>query len=203
MSTKKPWAKKEEQFLIDNHLKLTTSQMGEKLDRRRGSVDCKMRRMRLKTPENVRWKALREGAMKGNESKRGKKRKKEFDKGMSIHSITYLGIVKMMRKSIRVKKTTMEKVLNEICEIFSKSEEELKGNSREHLVVVYRHIFCFVCKKSVPGLPLQKIAEFLGYAGHDSALHGINTVKKRIEVEDEDFMKTWRYYLQNTKIFMK
>jgi len=74
-----------------------------------------------------------------------------------------------------------------ICGALAVPAEALIGHSRSHGLPDVRHMTAYLLRDFVPQLNYRQIGDLMG-RHHASAIHSINTAKRYIEIQDEQFM---------------
>lgn len=92
-----------------------------------------------------------------------------------------------------------ETVLQDLCDVFSVTEEKILYRKRLAEIVEYRRIFIYVCYKKMGYLKIQ-IARFLK-KDHTTILYQIRVVEDFLKYQNPDFMAYWKFYLHNSKLF--
>lgn len=96
---------------------------------------------------------------------------------------------------IRRNDTKIEEILSyefkEFFKIWGVNLVTVSTKSREFPLPEYRYILWLYCRIKHPKFSLKKIGEFLGVADHSSVIHGLNTVYKMIDTQDEQFLSIY------------
>ena len=76
-----------------------------------------------------------------------------------------------------------------ICEKYDIKPEDVKVGSRKAEYIPYRTMYCYYAN-IVLGINQVEIAEFLGYAAHDTVSHHVNKLRGQMAVDHKYPLKT-------------
>ena len=80
-------------------------------------------------------------------------------------------------------RATLERVVDEVCQEFSVTREELLSRRRTARIALPRHVAMYLCRHHTDR-PLSAIGEALGGRDHSTVLHGVTSVERRLGCDD-------------------
>ena len=192
-------------LLKEHRLELRTD-IAAFLKRSRGSVDKKifelnlvLTQKELHTHKKRNQERLRKLAEERTEYERRKK--KNPYPGLSLLSGVFFAALHGRSRRSKGKQKDFKSILNDVANALEIDAADITGERQFRNMVTARQIFCYVAKELHPSKTFKEIAEFLGYAQHNMALHAIDNVKIFLKMKDRKFLSVWYKYLQNTKIY--
>lgn len=90
--------------------------------------------------------------------------------------------------------TKIDFIINEVCNFYEISEEDIKGKARYRPIVFPRQMAMALCRKIYPEYSLNIIGQHFGGRDHSTVIHACKTVDdlsftdKRIKNEFEEFI---------------
>jgi chromosomal replication initiator protein len=81
---------------------------------------------------------------------------------------------------------TPDIILRKVAETFDVRVSDLRGRSRQRQFVIPRQIAMYLCRKLIPALSLNDIAEVFGGKDHTTVLYGVGRIEKLTQ-EDATF----------------
>ena len=95
----------------------------------------------------------------------------------------------IVRRTIKyqAKPATLEKIIEQACEQWSISQEDVFSKSRKANIVLVRQVVMYLAQKHTK-MTTSKIGLHIGNRNHATVLHSINQVKDRM-LTDKDFAK--------------
>lgn len=73
-------------------------------------------------------------------------------------------------------------VLNEVCNHFVITIDQINGRSRKGDIPLVRHTLCYICREIMDrGIPLEYIGEKIGGRDHSTVLHSIRQCRNMMD----------------------
>lgn len=96
--------------------------------------------------------------------------------------------------------TSLLSILTDICTVFNEPVHMVKSPKRSIELIMCRQIFIYVSILKT-GFSSEKIAHEIGRKDHSTSNHHFEKVTDYLKDGDADFIKGWRYYLENSLLF--
>ena len=82
------------------------------------------------------------------------------------------------------KEVTPELIMNVVAEHFGVSASDITSSKRNSEFVLPRQIFMYLCREMID-IPFKSIGNLLGKKDHSTVMHGVDKIKKEIQVNDD------------------